>query len=461
MEQITTVNPASNKPLKNYPVMQAKEIERTLDLAQKSFTASLSLSVAKRVDGLNRIAQKLRAQKRDLGVLITREMGKPITQSYLEIEKCALACEYYATHAEDYLRSQDVKTDFLKSYSCLVPQGVVLAVMPWNFPFWQIVRVLAPQILVGNTVLLKHASNTTGSALALEKLVHEAVEELEIAAKFLFVVVVPGGGVLPLISDRRITGVTLTGSAPAGRAVAKAAGENLKKSVLELGGSDAYVVLKDADLEKAAEVCVDSRLINSGQSCIAAKRFIIEKSVHNDFVDLFAAQLAQRIVGDPENEKTQVGPLARTDLLHDLQKQISQSVGRGAKVLATEFQLPSGGNYFAPRVLTHVQPEHAVFAEETFGPVAAIVTAENENHAIELANHSAFGLGGAVFTRDVEKGELIARKKLRAGSAFVNSLVRSDPRLPFGGIGESGYGRELGAFGVMEFANVKTVAVAP
>jgi succinate-semialdehyde dehydrogenase/glutarate-semialdehyde dehydrogenase len=382
-------------------------------------------------------------------------MGKPVRDGRAEAEKCAWVCEYYAENAEAFLQPEVIPTDARKSFVTFQPVGVVLAVMPWNFPFWQVFRFAAPALMAGNTGVLKHASNVPGCALAIEEVFRRAgfpdhaFRTLLIGSK----------AVEAVIEHPLVRAVTLTGSTPAGKAVASKAGAMIKKTVLELGGSDAYVVLEDADLEATVATCVASRLINAGQSCIAAKRFVVVEAVRSRFEDAFVTRMRQATVGDPLDEATQVGPLARHDLRDDLHHQVQASLAQGATCLLGGM-IPEGpGAYYPPTVLTQVSKGMPAYDEELFGPVAAILAVPDEQEAIRVANDSVFGLGAAVFTRDLAKGEHLAAHALEAGCCFVNALVKSDPRLPFGGIKESGYGRELSAYGIKEFVNIKTVFV--
>jgi succinate-semialdehyde dehydrogenase / glutarate-semialdehyde dehydrogenase len=382
-------------------------------------------------------------------------MGKPLAGGRSEVEKCAWVCRYYADNAEAFLAPEPAPSDASRSFVAFLPLGPVLAVMPWNFPFWQVFRFAAPALMAGNAGLLKHAANVTGCALAIEQIFKDAGFPPPLFRALL----VSSQRVAAVIAAPEVKAVTLTGSTPAGRAVASKAGEMLKKTVLELGGSDPYVVLEDADLEAAAETCVASRLINSGQSCIAAKRFIVAEPVRQRFEELFVEKMRARKMGDPLQPGVDVGPQARRDLRDDLHRQVEQSVKAGARLLLGG-TVPAGpGAFYPPTVLGDVRKGMPAYDEETFGPVAAIIAAKDEADAVRLANDSVFGLGAAVFTRDVERGQRIAAEELEAGSCFVNSFVKSDPRLPFGGIKESGYGRELAVFGIREFVNIKTVYV--
>ncbi|KPK06918.1 MAG: succinate-semialdehyde dehydrogenase, partial [Gemmatimonas sp. SG8_28] len=371
------------------------------------------------------------------------------------IEKCAWVCEYYAEHAEGFLADEVAATDASRSYVAFRPLGVVLAVMPWNFPFWQVFRFAAPGLMAGNAAVLKHASNVVGCALAIEAVFREAGFPEHVFRTL----VVGSGAVRAVIRAPQVRAVTLTGSGPAGRAVASAAGEALKKTVLELGGSDPYVVLDDADLAATVETCVNSRLINSGQSCIAAKRFIVVDAIREEFEARYTALMATKRMGPPLEGDVDLGPQARVDLRDELHDQVVRSIDRGARVLLGATVPEEPGAFYPPSVLADVRPGMPAYDEELFGPVAAIIAARDESDAVRIANDSAFGLGAAVFTRDLDRGERLARDALHAGACFVNAFVKSDPRLPFGGIKESGYGRELAAFGIREFVNVKAVYV--
>ena len=384
------------------------------------------------------------------------EMGKPLAQGRAEADKCAWGCEYYAENAEGFLVAEEVLTDATRSLVSFQPLGVILAVMPWNFPFWQAFRFAAPALMAGNVALLKHASNVSGCALAIEEILHDA----GIPRDAFRTLLVPSSRVDALIEAPEVAGVTLTGSTPAGLAVAAKAGACLKKSVLELGGSDPYVILEDADLERAAEACAMGRLINAGQSCIAAKRLIVVEPVLERFTELLVEKVATWRLGDPFDEATLIGPLARRDLRDELHQQVQASVEKGARLRLGGLVPDGPGAFYPPSVLVDVRPGMPAFDEELFGPVAAVTAVRDEEDGVRLANQTVFGLGAAVFTRDSARGERIAREELEAGSCFVNAFVKSDPRLPFGGVKESGYGRELGVFGIRELVNVKTVYVA-
>jgi succinate-semialdehyde dehydrogenase/glutarate-semialdehyde dehydrogenase len=383
-------------------------------------------------------------------------MGKPARESLAEIEKCAWVCDYYADEGPDHLADVPVSTDASRSYVTHQPLGVVLAVMPWNFPFWQVFRFLAPALMAGNGALLKHASNVTGCALAIERVV-----ALAGAPAGLFGALVVGSArVREVLENDLVVAVTLTGSTAAGSAVAEVAGRQVKKTVLELGGSDPYLVLHDADLAATAETCAASRLINAGQSCIAAKRFVVVEPVRRGFEDQLVARMSARVMGDPNDLEVDVGPMARADLRDELHGQVASSLRAGARLLLGGIVPEGQGAYYPPTVVTDVVPGMALYDEEVFGPVAAVIPVADEAEAIVVANDSEFGLGAAVFSRDVERAERIAKLELDAGCCFVNAFVKSDPRLPFGGVKQSGYGRELAGLGIREFVNAKTVYVA-
>ena len=453
---LQSINPADGSLIREYPEISDAELSAALSAAPTAFESWRRTSFGERAAVLRRAAGLLRERRDSLARLMALEMGKPVTQGLAEAEKCAGACEFYAEHAERLLAPEAAPTEASRSYVAFEPLGVVLAVMPWNFPLWQVFRFAAPALMAGNVGLLKHASNVSGCALAIEEILHAAgVPHGAFRALLL-----PSARVAGLIEAPEVAAVTITGSTPAGRAVAAKAGAELKKSVLELGGSDAYVVLEDADLDAAAEICAASRLINGGQSCIAAKRFVVVEPVRERFEEKLVERMQARRMGDPLDPATAVGPQARRDLRDDLDRQVKASLAQGA-VARLGCVVPDGpGAFYPPSVLAGVTPGMPAFDEELFGPVAAVIAARDERDAIRLANHTVFGLGAAVFTADRARGERIARHELEAGSCFVNAFVRSDPRLPFGGIKQSGYGRELGAFGIREFVNVKTVYVA-
>jgi succinate-semialdehyde dehydrogenase/glutarate-semialdehyde dehydrogenase len=450
------LNPATGDPIREYEETSPEEVERSIQAAHRAHLEWKRAPLSHRSELMRGAARILRERASEFGKLMTLEMGKPISGGVAEAEKCAWVCDYYADGAESFLAPQEIGTDATRSFVTFQPLGVVLAVMPWNFPFWQVLRFAAPNLMAGNAGLLKHASNVPGCALA--------IEEIFLAAGFpegLFrTLLIPGSQVAPVIEHPLVRGVTLTGSTPAGVAVASKAGEVLKKTVLELGGSDPYVVLEDADLDATVATCTTARLINSGQSCIAAKRFIVVEAVRKRFEERFVASMAATKMGDPTQEDTVVGPQARADLRDELHDQVVRSIQAGARCLLGGEVPPGPGAYYPPTVLTDVGPGMPAYTEELFGPVAAVIPVSDEAEALRVANDTVFGLGAAVFTRDVERGTRIATEELEAGACFVNAFVRSDPRLPFGGVKESGYGRELSPFGILEFVNIKTVWVA-
>jgi len=454
-DMITTINPTNGQEIASYEVYDENKVEKALKQARKAFGEWRKLPFSKRAAVLKNIAKELRKEKEKLATLATLEMGKPIQQSRDEVEKCAKTLEFYAKEGAKFLANQVVETDARKSYVTFQPLGVVLAIMPWNFPYWQVFRAFAPTVMAGNVVVLKHASNVCACALAIEKMIINAG-----APKGLLqTLILPSSRIEKLIDDPAIAAVTLTGSTAAGSKVAEAAGRNLKKQVLELGGSDAYVILEDADMDVAVEIAVRGRLINSGQSCISAKRFVVVKSIRKEFEQRYAEQMKSATYGDPMDEKSRIGPMARIDLRDQLHEQVLKSKEKGAKVLCGGF-IPEGpGAYYPPTVLTNVKKGMPAYEEELFGPVAAIIEARDERDALRIANDSIYGLGGGIISKNRARAEKLAVEELEAGSCFVNDFVHSDPRLPFGGMKQSGYGRELGAFGIHEFVNVKTVFI--
>jgi succinate-semialdehyde dehydrogenase/glutarate-semialdehyde dehydrogenase len=452
---IQSVNPATGETLETFEETSPQELERSLAAAAAAFHEWRGVAFATRAQKMREAARVLRARAGDYARTMTLEMGKPIVQAEAEIDKCAVACEYYADHAEAMLAPQPRQTDAARSYVRFDPLGPVLAIMPWNFPFWQVFRFAAPALMAGNAGILKHASNVPRTALAIQDIFREAG-----FPRGLFSTVLVGSAAVPrLIADPRIVAVTLTGSDLAGRKVAEQAGHELKKTVLELGGSDPFLVLADADLALTSRAAADARLVNSGQSCIAAKRFIVVEAVAEAFVERFVGELRSRRVGNPLERETQVGPLARADLRDALHRQVQESIKRGAKLLLGGQILDGKGAFYPPTLLTAVESGMPAFDDETFGPVAAVVHAKDETDAVRLANASPFGLGASIWTQDRERGERLAAQ-IEAGSVFVNGIVKSDPRLPFGGIKRSGYGRELSEYGIREFVNIKTVWIA-
>ncbi|MBL7119096.1 MAG: NAD-dependent succinate-semialdehyde dehydrogenase [Dehalococcoidia bacterium] len=452
---IKAVNPTTGETIKEYEEMPPGEVKDAIEKSHQAFLGWRRTSFAERARLMKKAARILRDKAEDYARLMAQEMGKPIKSGRGEAEKCAWGCDYYADNAEEFLQPEAVNTDASKSFVTFQPLGVVLAVMPWNFPFWQVFRFAAPALMAGNAVVLKHASNVPGCALAIEDIFRKA----GFPANTFTTLLVGSSQVDAIVENPLVKAATLTGSTEAGRAVSRKAGEMIKKTVLELGGSDPYLIMEDADLESAVTACVASRLVNSGQSCIAAKRFVVVQSQRQRFEELVVEQMHTEKMGDPMEENTTIGPLARYDLRDELHRQVLESVEKGAKCLLGG-QVPEGrGAFYPPTVLTSVKRGMPVYDEELFGPVAAIISVKDEEEAIRVANDSRFGLGAAIFTRDVAKGERIAANEIEAGCCFVNAFVQSDPRLPFGGVKESGYGRELSHYGIKEFVNIKTVVV--
>lgn len=447
-----SINPHSGQALRTYVPETDAALHARLQSAVRAFQDWKARSFSERGTLMRAAAKLLRDRKTVLAELMADEMGKVLKDGIAEIGKCADCCDYYAENAYRFLQKQAVASDAEESYVAYDPLGVVLAIMPWNFPFWQVFRFAAPALMAGNVGVLKHASNVSGCALAIQDIFKDAGFPDHAFSTLL----VESSRVEQLIRNPAIAAVTLTGSTPAGRSVAAIAGSELKKSVLELGGSDAYIVLEDADLDLAVDTCVKSRLINAGQSCIAAKRFIVVKPLREEFERRYVEKFSAIRYGDPRDTKSDIGPMARADLRDQVHEQVQKSVGQGARLLIGGVVPDGPGAYYPPTVLGGVAPGMTAFDEEIFGPVAAIIEADDERHAVALANQSVFGLGAAVFTRDKARADRIARE-LEAGSVFVNALVKSDPRLPFGGIKQSGYGRELSWFGIQEFVNIKTV----
>ena len=445
-----SINPFSQEIIAEYEALTNAQLNKKLELAESAFKNWKNTSFRERADKMQNLANILRANKEKLGLIITSEMGKIISESIAEVEKSASNCDYYAEHAEQMLKDEYYDTSF-KSMSVYDPMGAVFAVMPWNYPFWQVLRYAAPAIMAGNVTLLKHASNVIGCAKAIENAFLEAGFPegvfqhigIEIAQ------------VETVIASNIVHGVTLTGSEGAGSSVAALAGKHIKKTVMELGGSDAFIVLNDANLEKAAEVAAHSRMLNAGQACICAKRFIVTEKVADEFVALFSKNIQALQQGDPLKKEIQLGPLARLDLAKTLANQLEKSLKQGAKLIV-------GGEHencnFQPTLIDFVAVDSVAFQEETFGPLAAVIRAKDENDAVAIANNHRYGLAAAIWTEDREKAYKLARN-IEAGNVFVNSLVRSDSRVPFGGVKKSGYGRELGAVGIKEFMNMKSLVI--
>jgi len=448
---IISRNPYNGEEIASIKEFTKKDIDNALEKANKQFKSWRNTSFEERSKLMLAAAKELKKNKQEYAETITLEMGKPITQAIAEVEKCAWVCEYYAENAEKQLSNENIKTDAQESFISYEPIGVVLAVMPWNYPFWQVFRFAAPALMAGNIGVLKHASNVMQSAENIQKIFERAGFPVGCFQN----IPISSSKVEDIIRDKRIKAVTLTGSKPAGSSVASIAGEEIKKSVLELGGSNALVVFKDADLKNTVDTCIQARFQNTGQSCIAGKRLIIEESIAEEFLELFSKKVRELKSGDPRDEKTYIGVLARKDLAEDLENQVKASVKQGAKIYLGGKR---NGTYYEPTILTEVTKEMTVFKEETFGPVISITTFKDEKEAIELVNISDFGLGVSLFTEDIEMAKKIS-PQFDDGAVFINELVKSDPRLPFGGTKISGYGRELSIHGIREFVNKKTVYI--
>lgn len=453
---IQTINPTTEEVLETFEPYSQEKIDQVLNTAHQTFLRWRTTPFAERARHLSNVARYLREHKTALARIAVLEMGKSITEAEAEVEKCAWGCDYFAEHAEQFLADTNIASNATQSYVAFRPLGVILAVMPWNFPYWQVFRFAAPALMAGNTAVLKHASNVSRSALEIERIFHEA----GVPDGVLKTVLVPGSETSRLIADARIAAVTLTGSEEAGTKVAASSGHVLKKTVLELGGSDAFIVLEDADLDKAAQIGVTARFQNNGQSCIAAKRFIVVEAVAEAFEQKFVEAATKLHVGDPLDYQTQIGPVARGDLRDALVRQVQESVKMGARVLLGGKPLEGKGYFYAPTIVTDVTATMPMFYEETFGPAAAVIHARNAEHAIELANASQFGLSSNLWTNDIDRARELA-SRIEAGGVFINGMTASDPRLPFGGVKRSGYGRELSTFGIQEFVNVQTVWIGP
>lgn len=449
---IETLNPATEEVVKTFEELSNEQIEQKLAKAQSTFESWRTTSFDERAKLMNNLAKILKDEAREIGEIMTLEMGKPITQAIAESEKCAWVCEYYAENAEKFLANEKVETDAGESYVKFDPIGIVLAVMPWNFPFWQVIRFAAPTVMAGNVGILKHASNVPQNAVKIEEIFLQAgfpegvFQNLHISSK----------KVEGIIRDPRIKAVTLTGSEYAGTQVAKVAGEEVKKTVLELGGSDPFIVLEDADIPNTCEIATTARNINNGQSCIAAKRFIVVEEVADKFTKLFVEKFEAMKIGDPMEEDTAIGPVATKQGLEDLEKQIKESVEKGAKILTGGKRVGDKGYFLQPTILGDVKPDMPAYSEEFFGPVASVIVVKDEAEAIQVANSTTFGLGASIWTEDIERAKKMI-PQIDSGAVFVNGMVKSDPRLPFGGEKRSGYGRELSHYGIKEFVNIKSV----
>ncbi|WP_068474823.1 NAD-dependent succinate-semialdehyde dehydrogenase [Saccharicrinis aurantiacus] len=453
---LKSINPATGEISREFPESQWEDIENILRDVYEVQAVWRESQIEERIGYLRHLAILLETKKEAYSFTITHEMGKPIAESHAEIDKCIELCEYYANHTEEFLKDTHIQTEAQKSYITYRPLGVIFGVMPWNFPFWQVFRFAIPAIMAGNTVLLKHASNVPGCSIALEDLFLES----KFPADVFRTVLISNRKVERIIANKKVAAISLTGSTQAGKAVAQTAGKYLKKCVLELGGSDPYIILEDADINAAVDCCVAGRLINTGQSCIGAKRFIIMDKVYDAFTKLFVEKMKAVTYGDPFNEENKLGPMARGNIREDLLRQVNKSISKGAELLCGgTINDDEDGFFFPATVLGNVQSGMPAYDQELFGPVAALIRVETEKEAIKIANSTSFGLGSAIFSRNIEKAIEIGAHKIQAGCCFINEHVKSDPRLPFGGIKESGYGRELSLMGMHEFVNAKTIYV--
>lgn len=447
-----SINPATGEIIREYSENSENEVRQIIEKVHSDWLSWKETSFSQRAAVMKKAAQILRGKKEHYARLMTMEMGKLLRESMAEVEKCAWVCDFYADHAAEMLKDEVIATDASRSFVTFQPIGAILAVMPWNFPFWQVIRFAAPALMAGNAAVLKHASNVPGCAMAIEDIFREA----GFPDHLFRTLMIPSSAVKAVVENPLIVAVTLTGSESAGSMVASIAGKNLKKTVLELGGADPFIVLRDADLDVAVKTAVTARMLNQGQSCIAAKRFIVVKSVAQQFEMAMKSAFEALRTGDPMDPNTQVGPMARPDLVDEIEHQVKASVAAGARLVTGGRRSQIVGCYFQPTILADVCKGMPAYSEETFGPVVSIITAGDEEDAIRIANDSEFGLGGCVWTRDLKRGEEIARK-VETGAMFVNGMTKSDPRLPFGGIKKSGYGRELASYGIKEFVNIKTI----
>ena len=454
-KKIEVINPATGKLLNSYDLMSQTEVSQIIEKMSELQELHAKSAMKERSQRMKKVGEIFRSRCDEFAKIITQEMGKPLTQARMEIEKCAMLCDYYADHTERYLTPEIIQTDYSKSYVCYEPLGIVFAIMPWNFPFWQVMRFVVPNLMAGNAALLKHAPNSTGAALAMEK----AFEEAGFPKGLFRSLIIDVDLASYCIAHPKVKGITLTGSARAGQIVGSQAGKALKKVVLELGGSDPYLILEDADLELAAKECAVSRLSNAGQICISAKRIIVVDAVREAFLKAFLPKVAAYQCGDPMDPQTNLGPMAREDLREQLHDQVTRSIAAGAELYSGGKKVDGPGFYYEPTVFLNIKKGNPAYDEELFGPVVCVIYAKNTAEAVKIANDSPYGLGAAVFTQNLALGEDIARNQIQAGTCNVNTRVTSDPRLPFGGIKESGYGRELAGYGVKEFMNAKTVII--
>jgi succinate-semialdehyde dehydrogenase/glutarate-semialdehyde dehydrogenase len=454
MSVLKSINPATEKLFAEFKEVDLSSVEEIISKSSVSQKEWSQVDIKVRSKIIFNISTLITKNKESYARIITSEMGKPISEAIGEVEKCVWLCEYYAENASKFLGDQYIDSDAKSSFVSFEPLGVILGVMPWNFPFWQVFRFAVPALLAGNSVLLKHASNVQASALAIEKIFHES----DVPNDAFRTLVVGSKMVSDIISNKHVRAVSLTGSEHAGSKVGECSGKNLKKTVLELGGADPFIVMEDANLPNAIDAAVKGRMLNNGQSCIAAKRFIVHSNIYDEFIDALQNSLQELMIGNPMDIQTDVGPLAREDILNELDQQIQNSIKSGATLIAGGSKIDGSGYFYHPTILTNITKEMPVYHEETFGPVFTIIKFKTTDEMIKIANDSEFGLGGSLWSENWKEAQSIARK-IETGAVFINAFTRSDPRLPFGGIKKSGYGRELSEFGIREFVNIKTIAV--
>ena len=450
---IISQSPYSEKVIKDYEPYNQNKTIKLINSAQESFIKWKSITIQARIDVIEKIKYNLISKKMDSAYKITEEMGKPITESIAEVEKCVWLCDYYIENGEKFLENEIIKTTASKSYVSFEPLGVILGIMPWNFPFWQVFRFVIPAVLSGNTTMVKHASNVSGCCLMIEEIFCENIDY-----KIFFSLLLPASKIKHVIKDPIIKAISLTGSEKAGSSVGSIAGAEIKKILLELGGADAFIVCKDANLIEASKKAVVARLLNAGQSCIAAKRFIVHKDVKEQFINNITDILNTMKLDDPSNIETQIGPLARKDILNDIENQTNDAINKGATLRYQMKNIPKNGYFFAPSIIENINSSMDIYYNETFGPLFTIFTYSNDKEAISIANDTKYGLGGSIWSQNIKNAEKMAHQ-IYTGAVFINEMTKSDPRLPFGGVGMSGFGRELGSYGIKEFVNIKTIYI--
>ncbi len=450
---IISQNPYTEEIIAKYQSYERYKTIQLINSAQEAFINWKNLKIKNKIQTIEKIKNNLISRKMDCAQKITQEMGKPISESISEIEKCIWLCEYYIDNGEQFLEKEKIDTNASKSYVSFEPLGVILGIMPWNFPFWQVFRFVIPAILSGNITMVKHASNVSGCCLMIEEIFCNQIDN-----KVFFPLLLTASKIESVIKDPIVRAISLTGSEKAGSNVGAIAGSQLKKILLELGGSDAFIVCEDANIKEASKKAVLARMLNTGQSCIAAKRFIVHKNIKNEFINNIITILNNMRLDDPSNTKTQIGPLARKDILNDIENQLHDAINKGATVCYKMKNIPKNGYFFAPTIIDNVKSNMDIYNKETFGPLFAIFSYDNEKEAIKIANDTKYGLGGSIWTKNIENGEKMAQQ-IYTGAVFINEMTKSDPRLPFGGVGISGFGRELGSYGIKEFVNIKTIYI--